>query len=173
MGARPRPGLLGALPPPERGRVGVGVEGSSRFDRTLIKTARARRLRRNTTDVERRLWHRLRNAQIDGASFRRQHPAGRYVLDFYCPALQLAVELDGGQHARAPNVDRQRDEWLRRRGVTVLRFWNSDLTSNLSGMLEVIVGKIAELKSQGLTPTRRWGADLPLSGGGAPNARRR
>src|SRR5512139_1611588 len=117
MGARPRPGLLGALPPPERG-VGVGVEGSSRFDRTLTKTARARGLRRNTTDVERRLWHRLGNAQIDGASFRRQHPAGRYVLDFYCPALQLAVELDGGQHERAPHADRQRDEWLKRRGVT-------------------------------------------------------
>jgi very-short-patch-repair endonuclease len=120
----------------------VGVEGSSRFDRTLIKTTLARRLRRNTTDVERGLWHRLRNAQIDGAR-------------------------------RAPNADRQWDEWLRRRGVTVLRFWNSDLTSNLSGMLEVIAGKAAELKSQGLTPIRRWRADLPLSGGGAPNARRR
>src|SRR5512139_3387495 len=137
MGARPRPGLLGALPPPERG-VGVGVEGSSRFDRTLIKIARARGLRRNATDVERRLWHGLRNAQIDGASFRRQHPVGRYVLDSYCPALQFAVELDGGQHAQAPNADLERDEWLRRRSVTVLRFWNSDLTSNLSGVLEVI-----------------------------------
>ena len=168
MGAGPRRGLLGALPP-ERGKVGVGVEGSSRFDLTLIKTARARWLRRNTTDVERWLWHRLRNAQIDGASFRRQHPVGRYILDFYCPALQLAVELDGGQHARAPNADRQRDERLRQRGVTVLRFWNSDLTSNLSGVLEVIAGKVAELKSQGLTPTRRWRADLPLSRGGAPD----
>jgi very-short-patch-repair endonuclease len=68
------------------------------------------------------LWYRLRNAQIDGASFRRQHPAGNYILDFYCPALQLAIELDGGQHAAAASRDSARDEWLSQRGVTVLRF---------------------------------------------------
>jgi very-short-patch-repair endonuclease len=78
----------------------VGVKEGSRFNRTTFKTARARRLRRDGTDVERRLWYRLRNAQIDGASFRRQHPAGNYILDFYCPALRLAIELDGGQQQR-------------------------------------------------------------------------
>jgi len=87
--------------------------------------------------------------------------------------LRLALELDGGQHAQAESRDRERDEWLRQRGVTVLRFWNSDVTENLSGVLEVIAAKVSELKSQELTPTRRWRADLPLSGGGAPNARRR
>jgi very-short-patch-repair endonuclease len=152
----------------------VGVGGASRFDRTAIKTARARRLRRDATDVERRLWRKLRNAQIDGASFRRQHPAGRYVLDFYCPALQLAIELDGGQHAQVTaNHDRQRDQWLAQRGVIILRFWNSDITENLSGVLEVIAAKVSELKSKELTPTRRWRADLPLSGGGAPSSRHR
>ena len=170
----------------------MGVEGASRFDRTAIKTARARRLRRDGTYVERRLWHKLRNAQIDGASFRRQHPTGRYILDFYCSALQLAVEVDGGQHAQAESRDRQRDEWLRQRGVTVLRFWNSDVTENLSGVIEVIAAKILELKSEGLTPTRRWRHSrcsasallalrtaaegrlhLPLSGGGAPSSRPR
>jgi very-short-patch-repair endonuclease len=185
-------GRLGALPPPERGRVGVGVAAASRVDRTIVKTARARRLRRDATDVERRLWYELRNAQMAGASFRRQHPAGRYILDFYCRALQLAVELDGGQHARAESRDHQRDEWLKQRGVTVLRFWNSDITKNLHGVLEVIAGKIAELKSQGLTPTRRWRHSrcfasaflalrtaaeghlcLPLSGGGASSSRHR
>jgi hypothetical protein len=55
----------------------------------------------------------------------------------------------------------------------VLRFWNSDVTENLSGVLEVIAAKVSELKSQELTPTRRWRADLPLSGGGAPNSRHR
>jgi very-short-patch-repair endonuclease len=166
-------GTFGAPPPPGRGRVGVGAEAASRFNRTAIKTARARQLRRDATNVERRLWHKLRNAQIDGTSFRRQHPAGRYILDFYCPALQLAIELDGGQHAQAARQDRRRDEWLAQRGVTVLRFWNSDIIENLSGVLEVIAAKIAELKSQGLTPTRRWRADLPLSGGGAPSSRQR
>jgi very-short-patch-repair endonuclease len=169
----PSRGALGAPPPPERGRVGVGVEGASRFDRTAIKTERALRLRREGTDVERRLWQKLRNAQLDGARFRRQHPAGRYILDFYCPTLQLAVELDGGQHAQAESQDRERDEWFRQRGVTVLRFWNSDITENLSGVLEVIAAKISELRSQELTPTRRWRADLPLSGGGAPSSWKR
>jgi very-short-patch-repair endonuclease len=134
----------------------VGVERGARFNRTPIKTARARRLRLDVTGVERRLWHKLRGAQIDGASFRRQHPAGNYILDFYCPALQLAIELDGGQHAQATSRDRQRDEWLRQRGVTVLRFWNSDITENLSGVVEVIASKVSELKSQGSLPTRRW-----------------
>jgi very-short-patch-repair endonuclease len=134
----------------------VGVTRTSRFDRTKLKTERARGLRVDATDVERRLWQKLRNAQIDGASFRRQHPAGRYILDFYCPALQLAIELDGGQHAQATSRDRQRDEWLSARGVAVLRFWNSDVTQNLSGVLEVIALKVSELKSQGLTPSRRW-----------------
>jgi very-short-patch-repair endonuclease len=113
-----------------------------------------------------RLWQKLRIAQIDGASFRRQHPVGAYILDFFCPALRLAIELDGGQHAETANQDRRRDEWLAERGVTVLRFWNSDVTQNIAGVLEVIAAKVSELKSQRLTPTRRWRADLPLSGGG-------
>jgi very-short-patch-repair endonuclease len=141
--------------------VGVGgqrvrVDGASHFNRTKIKTERARRLRVDATDVERRLWQKLRSAQIDGASFRRQHPAGRYILDFYCPALRLAIELDGGQHAQAVQQDRVRDEWLAQRGVMILRFWNSDVTENLNGMLEVIALKVAELKVQGSVPTRRW-----------------
>jgi very-short-patch-repair endonuclease len=183
MSSGPRAGAgLGAPPPPERGRhrrpsaavlsaknadakhrlwVGVTTQGAGvvhgpRFDRTKIKIERSRRLRRDATDVERRLWQKLRNAQIDGASFRRQHPAGNYILDFYCPALQLAIELDGGQHAQATSRDRQRDEWLSTRGVTMLRFWNSDVTQNLNGVLEVIALKIAELKLQAPHPTRRW-----------------
>jgi very-short-patch-repair endonuclease len=79
------------------------------------------------------LWQKLRNRQL-GADFRRQHPAGSFVLDFYCcPALRLAIELDGGQHADAHHAakDKQRDGWLNERGVTMLRFWNSDITQNL------------------------------------------
>src|SRR6266545_1605453 len=137
-------------------RQSVGADGGARFNRTPIKTARARTLRRDATGVERRLWHKLRGAQIDGASFRRQHPAGNYILDFYCPALQLAIELDGGQHAQATSRDRQRDEWLSTRGVTMLRFWNSDVTQNLNGVLEVIALKVSELKSRASPSARRW-----------------
>ena len=128
----------------------------SRFNRTPGKTKFARKLRRDGTDVERRLWQRLRNGQICDAQFRRQHPAGRYVLDFYCPALALAVELDGGQHAAAATRDRERDEWLRQNDVTVLRFWNSDITENLNGVLEVIAAKIGELSSAAAPSRPRW-----------------
>src|SRR6185503_2763163 len=120
-------------PPPERGRSAskarrVGVMQPSRFDRTGLKTLRARNLRRNFTDVEMKVWQKLRNRQL-GVDFRRQHPAGSYVLDFYAPSVRLAVELDGEQHAQATTIasDRSRTRWLEERGVTMLRFWNSDV----------------------------------------------
>jgi very-short-patch-repair endonuclease len=142
----------------------VGVK-TSHFNRTVFKTSTARRLRRDSTDVEMKLWQKLRNRQL-GVDFRRQHPAGEFVLDFYCPALRLTIELDGGQHAESVQRDHHRDAWLARREVSVLRFWNSDVTTNLSGVLETIASKVSELKAVELTPTRRWRADLPLSGGG-------
>jgi very-short-patch-repair endonuclease len=87
----------------------VGVP-ASHFNRTAFKTAIARRLRRNSTRVEMRLWQKLRNRQV-GVDFRRQHPAGPFVLDFYCPSLRLAIELDGSQHAEVGNeaAGRERD----------------------------------------------------------------
>jgi very-short-patch-repair endonuclease len=144
----------------------VGIK-RSRFDLTKLKTARARQLRRNSTSVEMNLWQKLRNRQL-GVDFRRQHPAGSFILDFYCPALSLAIELDGGQHGDvgAKRDDDRRDQWLLDRGVTTLRFWNSDVVTNLGGVLEVIAARVAELQSFKVTPTRRWRADLPLSGGG-------
>ena len=158
-----------APPPLEKGRSAreasrVGIK-RTRFDLTKSKTARARRLRRDSTVVEMKLWQRLRNRQL-GVDFRRQHPAGSFILDFYAPALQLAVELDGGQHAEAARQDAARDAWLSQRGVTIMRFWNSDITENLVGVLETIAAKVAQLQSSKVTPTRRWRADLPLSGGG-------
>jgi very-short-patch-repair endonuclease len=143
----------------------VGVKATSRFDRTTLKTTRARNLRRAYTEVEMRLWQKLRNRQL-GVDFRRQHPAGRFILDFYAPALRLVIEVDGGQHAQHTVRDAERTRWLASRGATVLRFWNSDVTQNLPGVLEAIAAKIAELRASGMTPTRRWRADLPLSGGG-------
>ncbi len=120
--------------------------------------------------AEAKLWRSLRGVQLHGKSFRRQHPAGPYVLDFYCPALQLAIELDGGQHgfAREAAKDARRTAWLQDRGVTVLRFWNNDVLSNLEGVLQVLLMEIDRLEHDGKPPTRRWRAALPLSGGGDP-----
>ena len=165
MMARSTDGDATRSPPLEKGRSAsaasrVGIKGS-RFDLTRMKTARARRLRRQSTEVETRLWQRLRNKQL-GVDFRGQHPVGNYVLDFYAPAIRLAIELDGGQHQQSTIVakDHMRSNWLLERGVKVLRFWNSDIAQNLSGVLEVIAAKVAELQSSGTIPNRRWRADL-------------
>jgi very-short-patch-repair endonuclease len=160
-------------PPPERGRSAseasrVGVPALPRFNRTEEKTKRARGLRRQATAVEARLWGILRNGRLDGLNFRRQHPAGVFVLDFYCPQLRLSIELDGSQHGERRQLvrDERRSAWLRGCGVTELRFWNNDVTQNLAGVLEVIKTTAAELKARGGTPTRRRRAGLPPSGGG-------
>jgi very-short-patch-repair endonuclease len=167
--------MIGGLssPPPKRGRTAseasqVGVRLQSQYNRTRAKTARARTLRQTSTEVERRLWSKLRDGRLDGLSFRRQHPAGPYILDFYCPQLRLSIELDGSQHAFALQEarDQKRSTWLRRCGVTELRVWNNEITRNLDGVLEKIIAMAAELRASGRTPTRRWRADLPLSGGG-------
>ena len=158
-----------SLPHPERGRAAseasrVGVR--AQYNRTRPKTTRARRLRRDSTVVEKRLWSKLRDGRLEGLSFRRQHPAGPYFLDFYCPQLRLSIELDGGQHTYRSREahDGKRTAWLQRCGVTELRFWNNDVTQNLSSVLEKIISVAEELKGLGRTPTRRWRADLPLSG---------
>jgi very-short-patch-repair endonuclease len=122
-------------------------------------TARAQHLRHDPTYVERKLWQKLRRNQPENLSFRRQHPVGPYVMDFYCPALRLAIELDGGQHNFDQNrrKDERRTMWLRSNGIEVLRFWNNDVMSNLDGVLS----EIARVASD-MTPS----PILPLSGGG-------
>jgi very-short-patch-repair endonuclease len=141
----------------------AGGRGSSlRFSRTAGMTAKARELRKIPTEAEKALWKALRRDQL-GVSFRRQHPIGRYVLDFYCASVGLAVEVDGGQHAEGSQRenDRRRDQWLSANGIRMLRFWNNEVLSNLQGVLQTIV---MELKK---TPSRREErADLPLPGGG-------
>ena len=98
-----------------------------------------RALRRNATDAEQRLWHILRNRRL-GAKFRRQHPVGPYVLDFYCPRHHLAVELDGGQHFEEEEIDRdlRRDAFLAGRGIRVIRFTNLEVFQETNAALEVI-----------------------------------
>lgn len=99
---------------------------------------RARRLRREQTAAERKLWARLRARQVDGAKFRRQHPIGRYIADFCCPERGLVVELDGGQHADQVETDRRRTAFLEQQGFRVLRFWDNDMMQNIDAVLEQI-----------------------------------
>jgi very-short-patch-repair endonuclease len=127
-------------------------------------TPRARRLRRDATAAERKLWYFLQRAQLAGLSFRRQHPIGSYIIDFYCAPIRLAVELDGGQHDQddSRTRDERRSQWLQRKGVTVLRFWNNDVLENTEGVWQEIARVVAGLRLRPATPA----PTLPLSGGG-------
>ena len=101
----------------------------------------AKQLRTQLTDCERLLWRQLRNRQLVGFKFRRQHPCPPYVLDFYCADLMLVVELDGGQHYEEAGRerDRVRTDFLQRKGLDVLRFSNLDVLQNLDGVLAEII----------------------------------
>lgn len=100
----------------------------------------ARTLRQTSTEAEQLLWRLLRNRRLTGHKFRRQHPIPPYVLDFYCDAKKLAIELDGGQHntddARAH--DEIRASFLASRGIQVVRFWNDAILTETDAVLEAI-----------------------------------
>lgn len=99
----------------------------------------AKVLRRTQTDAEQRLWYHLRAHRFMGKKFKRQKPVGRYIVDFVCLEEKLIIELDGGQHAERVDYDQERDLWLRNQGYTVLRFWNSELMSEMECVLERIL----------------------------------
>ncbi|WP_375308765.1 endonuclease domain-containing protein [Bradyrhizobium sp. A11] len=84
------------------------------------------------------LWRALKELPMDGSHFRRQAPIGPYIVDFFCPAKRLIVELDGGHHneddVAARDLERQR--WLENEGYRVIRFWNSELSNDLTAVME-------------------------------------
>ena len=101
---------------------------------------RARQLRESATQHERLLWRHLRNRQLRGWKFRRQHPVDRYIIDFYCPEARLAIELDGGGHrfANGEPLDQERTRFLASKNILVLRFWNYLINRELRSVLETI-----------------------------------
>ena len=105
----------------------------------LRKTAR--RLRRDSTLAENRLWQALRDDAL-GVPFRRQHPIPPYVADLAAPSVRLVVEVDGGQHG-GPD-DAVRDAFMQATGWRVLRFWNNEVLSNMEGVLHVIAEAMRE-----------------------------
>ena len=99
---------------------------------------RARRLRREQTPAEARLWARLRGRQLHGAKFRRQVPVGPFIAEFLCKELSLVIEADGGQHGDQEDYDARRTAWLEAEGFQVLRFWNHDVLTDIDNVMEVI-----------------------------------
>ena len=108
---------------------------------------KARTLRKNATDAEKRLWRALRE-KLPGTKWRRQVPHGPYVADFLCFAAKLIVEADGGQHAEQTEQDAIRTRYFERQGYRVLRFWNNDVLENTDGVIETIAAALKSLSSQ-------------------------
>ncbi len=100
---------------------------------------RARELRRPQTPAEARLWQRLRRRQLNAHYFRRQHPIGNFIVDFYCAKARLVVEVDGDVHAMQEEHDATRTEWLEKRGYRVIRFSNDEVFGKLDAVLESIL----------------------------------
>jgi very-short-patch-repair endonuclease len=119
--------------------------------------ARARTLRQNMTDAERRVWQILRSRQIKGYKFRRQVPIGRYIGDFVCHEARLIVEIDGGQHHRSSPREAERNRFLQNEGYRILRLWNNEVLRNLDGVHQTIADELGRV-----TPTQ----SLPHRGGG-------
>ena len=105
---------------------------------------RSRRLRRDQTDAEGRLWTRLRARQVGGAKFRRQHPIGGFIADFCCVERGLVVELDGGQHTAQAKKDQRRSDALERCGYWVLRFWDNEVLTDTDAVLERILRALSD-----------------------------
>ncbi|AFZ24926.1 hypothetical protein Cylst_2729 [Cylindrospermum stagnale PCC 7417] len=100
----------------------------------------ARQMRRESTPAESLLWQKLKNKQILGFKFRRQHVIDRFIVDFYCNEARLIIEVDGGIHDYTQAEDGIRQEFLEGLGLRVVRFRNEDILEGIEGVLEVITG---------------------------------
>lgn len=100
----------------------------------------SRELRKGMTNAEILLWSKIKNKQLKNYQFYRQKIVGDFIVDFYCPKAKLIIELDGGQHysVEGKQKDLQRDTYLTSLGLKVLRFSDSEVLSNLDGVLEKI-----------------------------------
>jgi very-short-patch-repair endonuclease len=109
---------------------------------------RAHEMRKNPTEPEIRLWRALSNSQLDGLKFRRQHVVfeAQAILDFFCPAIGLGIEVDGDTHD-GPK-DAHRDAKLAALGFTIIRFNNPDVMSNLAGVAETISATASTLSNR-------------------------
>ncbi len=145
-GLEPMALIYASSAPAQRGRgtARSAVEGAS--EQTIMRAptktiTNARRLRRALSVPEARLWSRLRERASGKAVFRRQHPVGPYVLDFYCAKARLAVEIDGATHdlGDRPLRDLRRDVWLEARGITVMRIAASEAMRRMDEVADAIV----------------------------------
>lgn len=100
-----------------------------------------RLLRQNQTIAERKLWSYLHNRKCLGLKFFRQYSVGSYILDFYCPEIRLAIEIDGSQHLlpNHANHDQIRTKYLNKQNIKLIRFWNNEVMNNIEGVYTKII----------------------------------
>ena len=112
--------------------------------------SKAQLLRRNETKAEKLLWEKLRNNQLGGLKFRRQHPVNIYIADFYCHKFKLIIELDGDYHNQEEQKqkDEVRTEVLRLNGLKIIRFKNEEVEQDINQVLTTIKNKIEQLKEK-------------------------
>jgi very-short-patch-repair endonuclease len=114
--------------------------------RTTSKTlARAKRLRRDMTEAEKKLWYRIRASQLEGHHFRKQVPLDPYILDFACLRKRVALEVDGSQHAEISAAENERNRFLQDEGYTVIRYWNTEVLQNIDGVLLDLLARLKAL----------------------------
>ena len=111
---------------------------------------KAQFLRRNETKAEKLLWEKLRNNQLEGLKFRRQHPVNIYIADFYCHKFKLIIELDGDYHNQEEQKQKEevRTEVLRLNGLKIIRFKNEEVEQDINQVLTTIKNKIEQLKEK-------------------------
>ncbi len=110
---------------------------------------RARELRKASTPAEQKLWQALRNRNLGDYKFRRQHPIGPYIADFFCAEVGLVIEVDGSGHLDQVQYDQDRTGWLEDQGYHVIRFWNDDVLNSLDEIAQQIIHTCEQLKGEG------------------------
>lgn len=111
---------------------------SCHFYNNQNQKERRRELRRNQTETEKILWQELRGRKFKNSKFYRQYSIGPYILDFFCPQIRLAIEVDGEQHKENMIYDEERDNFLKDKDITTIRFWNEEILNDLEKVLERI-----------------------------------
>jgi len=108
------------------------------------------------TDAEIHLWSRLKNKQLNGYQFYRQKPIGNYIVDFYCPATKMVIEVDGGQHFYEDGIerDKERDVYINSLGLKVLRFTNVEVLKNMQEVIDSIIENMNQIPL--VPPFPKW-----------------
>ncbi len=118
------------------------------YNRASEKEKR-QKLRNNMTKAEKMLWDKIKGKQIESCKFRRQYSVAQFIIDFYCPELKLAIEIDGESHFQedAVKYDQERQIFIESAGIIFLRFTNNEVFEKLNSILEIITEKIRELRT--------------------------